>query len=126
MFKPRSVHPTIPVKDLEAARAWYAEKLGIEPAREAFDGAWYRIGDRDLLIYPSGFAGTNQATTAEFIVDEVPAAVADLRDRGVVFEDYDFPELKTVEGIATFGDQQSAWFRDLDGNILALTDIPRA
>lgn len=124
MFKPISVHPTIPVKDLEAAKAWYAEKLGMEPAREAFDGAWYKIGDRDLLLYPSGFAGTNQATSAEFILSDVPAAVADLRDRGVVFEEYDFPELKTVEGIATFGDQQSAWFRDADGNILALTSIP--
>lgn len=126
MFEPRSVHPTIPVKDLEAAKAWYGEKLGMEPDREAFDGAWYKVGDRDLLIYPSGFAGTNQGTTAEFIVKNVPAAVAGLRERGVVFEEYDFPELKTVEGIATFGDQQSAWFKDPDGNILALTSLPEA
>lgn len=124
MLKARSVHPTIPVRDLDAAKAWYAEKLGLEPDHEAFDGAWYKVGDRDLLLYPSGFAGTNQATTAEFLVDDVPAAVADLRDRGVVFEEYDYPELKTVEGIATFGDQQTAWFKDGDGNILALTSIP--
>jgi len=126
MFEPRSVHPTIPVQDLEAAKAWYEEKLGMEPDREAFDGAWYKVGDRDLLIYPSGFAGTNQGTTAEFIVKDVPAAVAGLRERGVVFEEYDFPELQTVEGIATFGDQQSAWFKDPDGNILALTSLPEA
>ncbi|HEX6207066.1 MAG TPA: VOC family protein [Actinomycetota bacterium] len=126
MFKPRSVHPTIPVRDLEAAKAWYAEKLGIEPDRDDFDGSWFKIGDRDLLLYPSGFAGTNQATTAEFLVDDVPEAVADLRERGVVFEEYDFPELKTVEGIATFGDQQTAWFKDPDGNILALTSLPQS
>ena len=124
MFSPRSVHPTIPVKDLGEARAFYREKLGMEPSREAFDGAWYRVGDRDLLIYPSGFAGTNRATAAEFVVDDVPAAVATLRERGVVFEDYDFPGLKTVDSVATYEGQQSAWFKDPDGNILSLTSFP--
>jgi catechol 2,3-dioxygenase-like lactoylglutathione lyase family enzyme len=124
MFSPRSVHPTIPVKDLGQARAFYREKLWMEPFREAFDGAWYRVGDRDLLVYPSGFAGTNRATAAEFVVDDVPAAVATLRERGVVFEDYDFPDLKTVDSVATYEGQQSAWFRDPDGNILALTSLP--
>jgi catechol 2,3-dioxygenase-like lactoylglutathione lyase family enzyme len=125
MFSPQSVHPTIPVKDLEQAKRFYREKLGLEPVREAFDGAWYRVGDRDLLLYPSGLAGTNQATAAEFIVDDVPASVATLREQGVVFEEYDFPDFKTVDGVATFeGPQQTAWFRDLDGNILALTSLP--
>jgi catechol 2,3-dioxygenase-like lactoylglutathione lyase family enzyme len=125
MLRARSVHPTIPVKDLEKAERFFRDKLGLEPVREAFDGAWYRIGDRDLLIYPSGFAGTNQGTAAEFVVDDVPAAVGVLRERGVVFEDYDFPDFKTVDGVATFeGPQQTAWFRDVDGNILALTSLP--
>jgi catechol 2,3-dioxygenase-like lactoylglutathione lyase family enzyme len=125
MLRARSVHPTIPVKDLEKAKRFFRDKLGLEPVREAFDGAWYRIGDRDLLIYPSGFAGTNQATAAEFVVEDVPAAVAGLRERGVVFEDYDFPDFKTVDGVATFeGPQQTAWFKDPDGNILALTSLP--
>ena len=124
MFDPRSIHPTIPVKNLEQAKAFYREKLGMSPSREAFDGAWYRVGHGDLLIYPTDFAGTNRATSAEFVVDDVPAAVATLRDRGLVFEDYDFPGLKTVDAVATYEGQQSAWFKDPDGNILAITSLP--
>ena len=124
MFAPKTVHATVPVSDYEAAKVWYRHHLGIEPYREAWDGAWYRIGGSHLLLYPTTFAGTNRATTAEFDVDDVPAAVSALRERGVVFEDYDFPELKTVDGILDVEGQRSAWFKDLDGNILALTELP--
>lgn len=124
MFQPKSVHATVPVTDYEAAKAWYRDRLGLEPYREAWDGAWYRVGASHLLLYPSGFAGTNQATTAEFDVEDVPAVVAALRERGVVFEEYDLPSLRTDDGVLDVDGQRSAWFKDPDGNILALTELP--
>ncbi len=114
------VRATIPCRDLDAAKAWYADKLDITPTEEESQGAYYEVGDSMFLLYPSQFAGTNQATAATFEVTDVDAVVADLRGNGVVFEEYDLPGLKTEEGIATAEGFRGAWFKDLDGNILAV------
>jgi hypothetical protein len=75
-------------------------------------------------LYPTGSAGTAQHTLGGWVVDDLEATVADLRERGVEFEEYDLPSLKTVDGIAQLGDvERAAWFRDSEGNILAVSQF---
>jgi catechol 2,3-dioxygenase-like lactoylglutathione lyase family enzyme len=113
--------PTIAVSDLGRARKFYEETLGLKFMDETPGGIRFQAGKGTwLFVYPSQFAGTNQATCMSFEVDDLAATVKDLRDRGVTFEEYDFPGLKTVDGIADMGEEKGAWFKDLDGNILAL------
>ena len=122
MFESASSHGTIAVSDLSRARKFYEETLGLEPLDERSDGIRYRTGGVTwFLVYPSQFAGTAKSTYMTFQVDNVETAVKELRDRGIVFEEYDFPGLKTVDGIAEIqGVVKGAWFKDPDGNILAL------
>ena len=112
---------TLPAVDLDRAKAWYASVLGLEPVFTAESGdAWYEVDGTSMMLYASQFAGTNQATAAAFGVDDVEATVAELRSRGVVFEDYDFGEdFRTVDGIMTTPEgDKIAWFKDSEGNIL--------
>ena len=126
MIEFKAVAATLPASDYERAKAWYAEKLGLKPVNEDGGGAYYEIGSMGFLLYPSQFAGTNQATAAGFGVDDVPAAVTRLREAGVVFEEYDLPDLKTEDGLATMEvagkTMYGAWFKDSEGNIIALED----
>ena len=113
---------SLPAADIERAKAFYRDKLGLEPVEEAGDGgAFYETGGARFLLYPSGFAGTNQATAAGWQVDDIDAVVAGLKANGVEFQDYDFDELKTVDGIATLPNGiKGAWFIDSEGNILSV------
>src|SRR5687768_3405862 len=121
MLSSASAHATIAVSDLERARKFYEDTLGLTSKEERADGVAYGAGDSWFLVYPSQFAGTNQATTMTFEVDDLNAAVDDLLGRGVTFEQYDFPGLKTDErGIAEIAGERGAWFKDPDGNILAV------
>ena len=107
--------------DLGRAKAWYAEKLDLKPVEEHEQEAWYQTGSSRWLLYQSGFAGTNKATSAGFLVDDVEATVAELRGRGVEFQEYDLPEFKTVDGVATTPDgTKAAWFTDSEGNIVSI------
>ncbi len=107
--------------DLGRAKAWYAEKLDLKPVEEHEQELWFETGSSRWLLYQSGFAGTNQATSAGFLVDDVEATVAELRARGVEFQEYDFPDFKTVDGVATTPDgTKAAWFTDSEGNIVSI------
>jgi catechol 2,3-dioxygenase-like lactoylglutathione lyase family enzyme len=120
----KSVEATLPASDFERAKAWYAQRLGLRPVREDQGGAWYHVGATRFFLYPSRFAGTNQATSAGFTVDDVDETVAELRRQGVTFEEYDLPGLKTENGVATLqtgqGTTKAAWFKDSEGNILSV------
>jgi catechol 2,3-dioxygenase-like lactoylglutathione lyase family enzyme len=120
MLESAAAHATIAVSDLARARKFYEDTLGLKPMDERSDGVRYRTGDSWFLVYPSQFAGTAKSTYMSFEVDDVEKAVKELRDRGVTFEEYDFPGLKTVNGIAEIQGAKGAWFKDLDGNILAV------
>lgn len=125
MIKAKRIDATIPVADLARAVRWYREKLGLEPTRQDENmGAMYRLKDgTGFMLYPTPTnAGKAPNTLMGFEVPDVTAEVAALKKTGVVFENYDMPGLKTVEGVATFGDMHGAWFKDADGNILALSD----
>ncbi len=118
-------YPTIPAADLQRAKSWYRDKLGLEPAQELPIGIVYRLADgTGFQLYPSQYAGTAQNTAMGFSSDDVKADMKMLRDRGVKFEEYDMPGLKTENGLATMGPYHGAWFKDSEGNILAIGDEP--
>ena len=113
----------VPTSDLARARQFYGETLGLRDSGASTPGpeVIFQCGGGTLLeVYEQPTAGDAQHTLASWEVDDVRAAVDELRSRGVRFEDYDFPEFKTDDGIATAGDSQAAWFRDPDGNILCV------
>jgi catechol 2,3-dioxygenase-like lactoylglutathione lyase family enzyme len=117
--------PTIPASDLARARRWYDEKLGLKPARETMVGLVYTLGSgTGFLLYETQFAGKAPNTLMGFETADVEGDVAALRKKGVVFEDYDMPDLKTVNGIASFGSLKGAWFKDSEGNILSISNPP--
>jgi catechol 2,3-dioxygenase-like lactoylglutathione lyase family enzyme len=125
MLSSHRAYPTIPASDLDRARAWYKDKLGLEPAQEMPIGLIYRLADgTSFQLYETQFAGTAQNTAMAFSSKDVPGDIKMLRARGVTFEDYDFPGLKTENGMATMGPYHGAWFKDSEGNILAIGDEP--
>ena len=119
-----SVMPTIAVDDLDRAISFYSDKLGLTVRRLEgdMDSALVEVGDSGrLLLYPSTYK-RGETTYASFFVEDLEGTVRELRGRGVTFEDYDFPGLKTVDGIATLGDLKTSWFKDSEGNILAISN----
>ena len=118
---------TITASDLDRAKAFYSEKLGLTVApmevQDPMGGVLFQAGGgTQLYIYNSG-APKATNTTASFKVDDVLATVNDLKAKGVQFESYDMPQLKTDENnIATFGGLSAAWFKDSEGNILAVAN----
>jgi catechol 2,3-dioxygenase-like lactoylglutathione lyase family enzyme len=118
------IHATAAASDLDRARAWYEASLGLTPEREDAGGVWYHFaGDTWLYLYGTPSAGTARNTIAGWTVTGIEDVMADLRERGVVFEDYDFGELKTVDGLANFGTAKAAWFRDSEGNTYELSEV---
>lgn len=129
MLKDQQVAAVLPAQDLKRARGFYSEKLGLEPDNpDADDNLQYKCGDGTaFLVYETPNAGTAKNTQMGWNVDDLAATVAELRGKGVVFEDYDFPGLKTEDGIATMPDgTAAAWFLDTEGNILSLNQMGRS
>jgi catechol 2,3-dioxygenase-like lactoylglutathione lyase family enzyme len=124
-FSISSVMPTIAVDDLDRAIRFYSDTLGLSVRRLEgdTDSALVEVGDSDrLLLYRSGYK-RGETTYAAFLSEDVEGSVQDLRSKGVKFEEYDFPGLKTVNGIATTeGGLKTGWFRDSEGNILAISN----
>ncbi|MFN2389319.1 MAG: VOC family protein [Actinomycetota bacterium] len=112
--------PSLPAADLDRAAGFYTEKLGISPISKNPFAVEFRSGSVRFGVYKTDAAGTAGHTLAAWEVDDIEDAVEQLRARGVVFEEYDYPELKTVDGIADMGSQRGAWFKDSEGNLLAL------
>jgi catechol 2,3-dioxygenase-like lactoylglutathione lyase family enzyme len=113
----------IAASDLARARSFYEGVLGLEPVETQPDeeSVTYRLGGVPLLVYRSGYAGTAKNTVFAVETDDLARDMAALRAKGVVFQDYDFPGLKTVDGVAELPGELSSWFTDSEGNILALT-----
>ena len=113
--------PMIAVKDIDRARKFYEETLGLE-AKEAMGGEVLevRAGDTLINVYRSEFAGTNKATALNFDVDDIESEVRDLKGKGVFFEQYDLPGLEQRGDLYVGEGMKTAWFKDPDGNILSL------
>jgi catechol 2,3-dioxygenase-like lactoylglutathione lyase family enzyme len=111
----------LPVKDLDRARRFYEQSLGLVPLGARPDGKFiYRVGDTELALFPKPEGTKAEHTALSFRVDDIGAAIATLKAQGVVFDDYDLPGFKTVEHVCVLGSEKAAWFRDPEGNILCL------
>lgn len=121
MLKDRDAIATVAVKDLDAARQFYEDKLGLKPVQdgEEMGVVTYESGGSSLLVYTSQFAGTNQATTVTWSVgSDFDDIVGSLRSKGVAFEHYDdLPEVSRQGDVHRAGGHKLAWFKDPDGNI---------
>lgn len=125
MLTQSRVHTTIPASDLERAKRFYEDKLGFTPIRHLPAGVMYRAADDTrFVVYPSPNAGKAPQTVMGFATDDVAGEVRALKAGGVVFEEYDYPTLKTVDSIATRDGVSSAWFKDSEGNILGIVQFP--
>ena len=123
MLQSAPIIPYIPVADLARARNFYEEKVGLKVKEAYAGGVIYEGGNGSwVFMYPSAGAGTSKASTAFWAVDDVAAEVAELKSRGVVFEEYDTPQMKTVDSVATGGGAKTAWFKDTEGNIMAVSE----
>ena len=128
MLKDGRVATRLPAQDLERARAFYSEKLGLEPSEERPGGLLYKCQGGVFALFKSAGASSGTFTQMGWEVDDLAATVAELRSRGVVFEHVDVPGLKTVDDIATVdgnypskgSGEKAAWFRDSEGNKLGI------
>ena len=121
MLQKSPMYAYLPVTDVARARQFYEQKLGFKPKREIAGGVVYEFGEQTAcFLYPTPNAGTSKASQAFWQVDDVEREVAELKSRGVTFEEYDAPGMKTKNGIATGGGAKTAWFKDTEGNILAV------
>ena len=121
MLKDAPIVPYIPASDMPRARRFFEQKVGLVPREEVAGGVVYECAYGSwIFLYKSAGAGTSTASQAFWQVKDVDAEVRDLKSRGVAFEEYDMPGLKTVNGVANMGDTKGAWFKDSEGNIFAL------
>ncbi|TPV49399.1 VOC family protein [Pseudarthrobacter phenanthrenivorans] len=123
MLKDSAIMAVLPAKDIERAKEFYRDKLGLEPLESIDnDNLMYRCGKgTGFLLYRTDNAGTAKNTQMGWEVDNIEREMEELRSRGVQFEEYDFPGLKTENGIATDSWGKGAWFLDTEGNILNLS-----
>jgi catechol 2,3-dioxygenase-like lactoylglutathione lyase family enzyme len=128
MLKDGRVATRLPAQDLERARKFYAEKLGLEPVEEREGGLRYVCAGGEFALFESIGSAAGDHTQMGWEVEDIEATVRELRARGVVFEEYDFPSLETVDGIADIegnypskgSAERGAWFRDSEGNLLGI------
>jgi catechol 2,3-dioxygenase-like lactoylglutathione lyase family enzyme len=124
-----AVASRLPVRDLDRARRWYAEKLGLEPSEERPGGLLYEMaGGGAFALFTSAGAASGEHTQMGWFVDDIDAVVAELRERGVEFEQYDMPGVEVIDGIASIpgnypskgSGERAVWFHDCDGNLVGI------
>jgi catechol 2,3-dioxygenase-like lactoylglutathione lyase family enzyme len=125
MLGSNDVCATVAVSDMAVATQFYGETLGLEMGDESPAGTFFKSGNSGIFVYPSGVAGTNKATYVAWAVDDVEGTIAELKAKGVNFEQYDNLPDTTREGdLHIMGDLKAAWFTDPDGNILSFSNMP--
>jgi len=121
MLSNSSVTTMLPVKDMARARAFYEDRLGLQPGGLRPDGKFvYAVGGSTLALFPKPEGTKADHTAISFRVENITASIEALKRLGVVFEDYDFPGLKTVNHVCVLGAEKAAWFKDTEGNYLCL------
>jgi catechol 2,3-dioxygenase-like lactoylglutathione lyase family enzyme len=120
MLQRSPMYAYIPAQDVSRARQFYEQKLGFEPGREQEGGVAYECAaGTACFLYPTPNAGTSRASQAFWQVEDIEREVAELKGRGVVFEDYAMPG-QDANGIVTAGGAKAAWFKDSEGNVMAV------
>lgn len=121
MLTTSSVTTMLPVIDMERARAFYEGKLGLVPGGLRPDGKFvYSVAGTVLALFPKPEGTKADHTAVSFQVADIAASIVNLERSGVVFEDYDFPGLKTVDHVCVLGAEKAAWFKDSEGNYLCI------
>lgn len=128
MLEHSDVATRLPAHDLDRARRFYAEKLGLEPVEERPGGLRYECGRGQFALFQSAGTPSGEHTQMAWYVDDIESVVAELRSRGVVFEEVDVPGLRTVDGIAEVEGnypsqgvgERAAWFRDSERNLIGM------
>jgi predicted enzyme related to lactoylglutathione lyase len=124
MLKQMEVVAVLPASDIERARMFYHDKLDLDPDEMHGDNLVYHTGNgTGFEVYETPNAGSARNTQMCWMTDDLDAEMARLRERGVVFEDYDIPGLTTVNGVATADNMRTAWFRDSEGNFLCISQM---
>ncbi len=121
MLKAAPIRAYIPASDVSRARKFYEQSVGLTPKEEYAGGVIYQCDGTEVFLYQTPNAGTSKASQAFWQVDDVEAEVSELKRRGVVFEEYNMPGITTKNSIATGGGAKTAWFKDTEGNILAIS-----
>ncbi|MGH2676005.1 MAG: VOC family protein [Actinomycetota bacterium] len=124
------IYPVLAASDIDRARSWYQEKLGMTPSIDQEMGLWYECGDGTwLLVYPTGAAGTAQNTQAHFQVTDLEKLMDELRGRGVTFEEYDFEPFTSMHsgsGLYEVGGYKVCFVKDSEGNTIEIAQQPGA
>ncbi|HEY5694307.1 MAG TPA: VOC family protein [Gaiellaceae bacterium] len=120
----RSSYAKLPAQDVERARAFYRDVLGFEPARDHQSHLFYECGGSSFLVFPSSGSPSGTHDQVGFVVDDVEAAAAELRSRGVELETYDAPPgCSFRDGIMDYGPVKAAWFKDSEGNLISIAQF---
>ncbi len=120
MLSGSNVFATVAVRDINAAKKFYGETLGLKQTDENPGGVTYQSGNGKLFVYQSPTAGTGQATCASWEVEDIEAVVDDLKGKGITFEHYDMPGGTREGDVHVMGTMKAAWFKDPDGNVLGM------
>ena len=121
MLQDAPLYAYIPVKDVGRARKFYEQKVGLKAKQELNGGVVYEFGAKTAcFLYPTPNAGTSRASQAFWQVNDLEREMEDLRARGIEFLEYDTADMKTRNGVFTGGGAKAAWFKDSEGNIMAL------
>ena len=124
MLSDKDAVATVAVKNLESARKFYEQTLGLTKVMENEEVLAFKSGKSTLFVYRSQYAGTNKATAVTWVTDEVEDVVKTLKSRGVSFEHYDLPNMTRQGDFHVAGTMKAAWFKDPDGNIFSLVTPP--
>jgi predicted enzyme related to lactoylglutathione lyase len=121
MLKIKDAQAAIPAQDIKRARQFYEQKLGLVPGETQPDGGvQYAAGNTHFIVFPSRGKASGDHTQLGLDVDDINAAVTELKSKGVMIEEYDYPDFKTKDGIVDMGDSKGAWFKDSEGNLIAV------
>jgi catechol 2,3-dioxygenase-like lactoylglutathione lyase family enzyme len=124
------IYPVLAASDIDRARTWYQEKLGMTPKIDEGFGMWFECGEGTwLLVYPTGAAGTAQNTQAHFQVTDIEGLMEELRGRGVTFEEYDvegFREMHKGGGLYEYEGYKTVFIKDSEGNTIEIAQRPEA
>jgi catechol 2,3-dioxygenase-like lactoylglutathione lyase family enzyme len=124
MLGDRPVHTTFTAKEIERAKQFYRGMLGISVESEEPGDIFFQSGNTHLLVFPTTGVASGSHTQMGWVVDDIETEVADLTLRGVAFEQYDSPGFDTATNIITSGPIKAAWFKDSEGNLLGLVQLP--
>lgn len=125
MFDTARCVAVLPASDINRARTFWHDTFGLDPVDESDpEGLMYEFNGTPVLVYETQFAGTAQNTAMAIDTADFDGDFEALKSKGVQFNDYDFPGLKTVDGVAELNGRRGAWFNDSEGNIIGLGEQP--